>query len=57
MRVIFFELTIKLNRVNVQDIIQTFERFKYDITASYDQSGADDDLEDRYNNLMNYLNI
>ncbi|MBD79287.1 MAG: hypothetical protein CL840_10230 [Crocinitomicaceae bacterium] len=52
-----FELTIKLNKENVQDIIQTFERFEYDITASYDQSSSEDDLLDRYNNLMNYLNI
>ena len=41
----------------MQDIIQTFERFEYDITASYDQSSSEDDLQDRYNNLMKYLNI
>lgn len=52
-----FELTIKINKENVQDIIQTFERFEYDITASYDQSSSEDDLQDRYNNLMKYLNI
>lgn len=52
-----FELTLKLNKVNVQDIIQTFERFSYEIEASYDQSSSEDDLQDRYNNLMNYLNI
>jgi CBS domain-containing protein len=52
-----FELTLKINRVNVQDIIQTLERFEYKITASYDQSSTEDDLRDRYNNLMNYLNI
>ncbi|MFT6137245.1 MAG: putative transcriptional regulator [Salibacteraceae bacterium] len=51
------ELTIKINKMNVQDVIQTFERFGYEITASYDQSGNDDDMEDRYNNLMNYLNM
>jgi CBS domain-containing protein len=52
-----FELTLKINKTNVQDIIQTFERFEYEITASYDQSNSEDDLLDRYNNLMNYLNI
>ncbi len=51
------ELTIKINKLNVQDVIQTFERFGYEITASYDQSGSNDDMEDRYNNLMNYLNM
>ena len=43
--------------MNVQDVIQTFERFGYEITASYDHSGNNDDMEDRYNNLMNYLNM
>lgn len=52
-----FELTLKINKVNVQDIIQTFERYSYDITASYDQSSSEYDLQDRYDNLMNYLNI
>lgn len=51
------ELTIKINKLNVQDVIQTFERFGYDITASYDESSSKDDMEDRYNNLMNYLNM
>lgn len=51
------ELTLKINKLNVQDVLQTFERFNYEITASYDHSGTEDDLEDRFNNLMNYLNI
>lgn len=51
------ELTIKINKLNVQNVIQTFERFGYDITASYDHSSNNDDMEDRYNNLMNYLNM
>ncbi len=51
------ELTIKINKMNVQDVIQTFERFGYEITASYDHSSNNEDMEDRYNNLMNYLNM
>lgn len=51
------ELTIKINKLNVQDVIQTFERFGHEITASYDESSSKDDMEDRYNNLMNYLNM
>ncbi|MAZ38285.1 MAG: hypothetical protein CL842_12625 [Crocinitomicaceae bacterium] len=51
------ELTIKISKMNVQDVIQTFERFGYEISASYDHSGNNDDMEDRYNNLMNYLNM
>ncbi|UTW64367.1 hypothetical protein KFE98_09575 [bacterium SCSIO 12741] len=51
------EVTLKINKLNIQDVIQALERFDYDITASYDQSDANDDLIDNYDNLMNYLNI
>lgn len=51
------EVTIKLNTEDVQSIIQAFERYQYTITASYDKSSKGDDLIDRYNQLMNYLNM
>lgn len=51
------EVTIKLNTEDVQSILQAFERYQYTITASYDKSSKGDDLVDRYNQLMNYLNM
>jgi len=51
------ELTIKVNKSDVQGILQTFERYKYTITASYDKSEVNDNLTNRYDNLMNFINI
>ena len=51
------ELTLKLNKMDIQPIIQTFLRYNYTIKASFFESDYTDDLRDRYNLLMNYLNI
>lgn len=51
------ELTLKLNVMNIQPVIQTFLRYNYTIKASFFESDYADDLRDRYNMLMNYLNI
>ena len=50
------KLTLKFNVVDIAPIIQTFERYKYNIVASYNQSEKKDNLDDRYNSLMRYLN-
>lgn len=51
-------LTLKINRVDLSSIIQTFERYDYNITASH----MDDDdgvamIKNRYDLFMRYLNI
>jgi acetoin utilization protein AcuB len=51
------EVTLKINKGDLSAILQSFERFKYNVTASYHQSGHKDVLKDRYDALMNYLNI
>lgn len=51
------ELTLKINRPDLQSIQKTFERFDYTVTGSYDQSDAFEDLKSRYELLMNYLNM
>lgn len=51
------ELTLKINKSNVQAIIQSFERFNYKVVSSYDQSDQSDMMQDRYDALMKYLNI
>jgi predicted transcriptional regulator len=50
------KLTMKLNIVDIAPVIQTFERYKYTVAASYNQSENKDNLDDRYNLLMRYLN-
>ncbi len=51
------ELTIKLNKMDIRPVIQTFNRYNYTIKASFAEAEYYDDLLDRYNSLMNYLNI
>jgi acetoin utilization protein AcuB len=51
------ELTIKVNRQDIQPILQTFHRYEYVIKASFFESDYYDDLRERYDLLMNYLNI
>ncbi len=51
------EVTIKVNRQNIQSIIATFQRFDYLIKASFNESEYVDSLKERYDSLMSYLNV
>lgn len=50
-------LTIKVNRTEIGALLSTFERYSYNVTASYDQGEVKEDLKNRYDALMNYLNF
>jgi predicted transcriptional regulator len=51
------EVTIKINKSDLKDIIQSLERFNYEIKATYHTSTHDDSLKDHYDSLMMYLNV
>jgi len=51
------EVTIKLNSVDIEAVLQTFIRYNYQIKASYTDVDLNENLTDRYDSLMNYLNI
>lgn len=51
------ELTIKVNTPNVQPIVQALERFNYIIKDTYQEQEFYDNLRNRYDSLMNYLNV
>lgn len=51
------EVTLKLNRQNILSILATFERFKYEVKASYNETEYMDTLRERYESLMTYLNV
>lgn len=51
------EVTIKINNTDLTRVMQTFNRYNYTIKASIYQSEFVDDLRQRYDQLMNYLNI
>ncbi|MFN4299801.1 MAG: CBS domain-containing protein [Thermaurantimonas sp.] len=50
-------LTLKLNKENLDGILQTFERYNYDIRAVFAQTKSAVDLMQRYNLLMKWINI
>ncbi|NCA86579.1 MAG: CBS domain-containing protein [Clostridia bacterium] len=51
-------ITLKLNRINIEAVLQTFARFEYDITAYFGMNEKDEDLlRDRYDSLMMYLKL
>ncbi|MGB4205570.1 MAG: CBS domain-containing protein [Bacteroidales bacterium] len=51
------EISIKINRMEIGPVLQTFDRYNYFIKATYGESSYYDDLKDRYDNLMTYLDI
>jgi len=52
------EVTIKVSKMEIQGIIQAFNRYNYIIKATYTENEEMyNDLRDRYDSLMNYLNI
>ena len=52
------EVTIKLNKYEIQTLIKALTRYDYTIKATFlENEEMVNDLLDRYNALMNYLNI
>lgn len=51
-------VTVKINRTELSSILQTFERYDYNVTASYMKDDEGDALlKNRYDLFMRYLNI
>lgn len=51
------ELTIKTNRSNLESLASTYERFGYNVKEMYGERSNNDDMMDRYNLLMAYINM
>jgi CBS domain-containing protein len=51
------EVTLKVNRQDLSRILQTFHRYEYTIKASYHENMFGDDMRNRYESFMNFLNI
>ena len=51
------EVVIKVSKINLGAIIQTFERYEYVVIASFGEEPEISDLKDNYDSLMKYLNI
>lgn len=51
------EVTLKLNSQNIGGTIATFERFNYTVKASFNEKHLQDTLRERFDSLINYLNV
>lgn len=51
------EITIKLNTSEVSGIIAAFERYEYEVISVYNDAEYAEDMKDRYDLLMRYLNV
>ncbi len=51
------ELTLKTNRTNLGGVVAALERHKYVVKEVYGEQENKDDMMERYNLLMNYINM
>ncbi|MDO9511652.1 MAG: CBS domain-containing protein [Bacteroidales bacterium] len=50
-------VTIKVNKMDISGILQTLHRYNYSIEASFGENDFNDLLRDRYDGLLNFLNV
>ncbi len=51
------DVTIKINKQEIQHIIASFERYNYKIKGTFQESEYTDNLKERYDALMAYLSV
>lgn len=51
------DITLKINQMELSRIIRSFERYDYVVKASFQKSSYHDDLKNRYDELMKFLNM
>jgi len=50
-------ITIKINKEEAQAIVSTFERYEYQLLHYFGNTPINNDIEDHYHHLMNYLDV
>jgi len=50
------EVTLKINKAEISRILHTFERFNYVVLASYNESEYHENLQNKYDEFMRFLN-
>lgn len=51
------EVTLKLNTMDIESVLQTFYRYNYLVRAFYSEEKLISKIQDNYDSLMNYLNV
>ncbi|MBV4359157.1 CBS domain-containing protein [Pinibacter aurantiacus] len=52
-----FVVTVKINKLEISDIIATFQRYEYVVRYYFGEELYENELKNNYDHLMNYLNI
>ena len=50
-------VVLKLNTKNLKHILAGLQRYEYIVEASFSEDEVTDSFQDRYDSLMNYLNV
>ena len=53
----FMQVTIRINKLEVSDIISTFQRYEYSVKYYFGEEIYENEMRTNYDNLMNYLKI
>ena len=51
------QVTIRVSKLEVSDIISTFQRYEYNVKYYFGEELYENELRSNYDNLMNYLNV
>jgi acetoin utilization protein AcuB len=51
------EVTLKVNKIDIGPILQTFSRYNYTVNASFSEDTYSEGLQERFDSFMNYLNV
>lgn len=51
------EVTLKVNKQDISNILATFLRYGYDVKATFNFTDHNDNAKDRFDSFMNYLNL
>lgn len=51
------DVTIKINKQNIGNILATFERFDFQVKATFNEVAFFDTLRERYDSLLSYLSV
>lgn len=52
-----FYITLRINRLEISDIVATFQRYEFKIKYYFGEEHYENELRSNYNHLMNYLSI
>jgi len=51
------EVTLKINKDDLAPVLQTFGRYNYSVKATFQQNHMNDNLKERFDEFMHFLNI